>query len=141
MHTSLQPMANMRLLALWGVLAFAVAFLTSPTPWLFLGVGVALGGCAGIIQLRVLRATSAALLAAQTAMDVRRAFSSTRCGRLYLYVFWFSMAVLTFLAISLLRDRAMEGIVAGYSAFAFTRELLTLRGTFELRQLSMEQRR
>ncbi len=134
-------MANMRLLALWGVLAFAVAFLTSPTPWLFLGVGVALGGCAGIIQLRVLRATSAALLAAQTAMDVRRAFSSTRCGRLYLYVFWFSMAVLTFLAISLLRDRAMEGIVAGYSAFAFTRELLTLRGTFELRQLSMEQRR
>ena len=140
MHTSLQPMTTVRLLALWGVLALVVGFIASPTPWLFLGVGVALGGCAGIIQLRAIREASAALLAAQTAMDVRRAFNSTRCGRLYLYVFWCSMVVLTFLAISLLRDRAIEGIVAGYSAFAFTRELLTLRGTIELRGLSTEKR-
>ena len=46
MHTSLQPKTNMKLLALWGIVAGVVAFMASPTPWLFLGLGVALGFCA-----------------------------------------------------------------------------------------------
>jgi hypothetical protein len=80
------------------------------------------------------------LLTTQTAMDVRRVLSSSRFGRLYLYAFWVSMVVLFALAFYLLRSRAFVGLLAGYSAFAFTRELLTLRGTFELRRLSTEQR-
>lgn len=138
MHTTLQPKTNMRLLAIWGVVAVVVAFIASPIPWLFLGVGLALGVCAGIIQLRALRESSASLLTTQTAMDVRRVLSSSRSGRLYLYAFWFSMAVLFVLAFYLLRGRGFVGLLAGYSAFAFMRELLTLRGTFELRRLSTE---
>jgi uncharacterized membrane protein len=140
MHTSLQPKTNMKLLVVWGVFAVVVAFVASPTPWFFLGVGVALGFCAGIIQLRALRESSASLLTTQTAMEVRRALSSSRSGRLYLYAFWGSMAVLSVLAFYLLRGRAFVGLLAGYSAFAFTRELLALRGTFELHRLSTKQR-
>ena len=127
-------------MVIWSVVAIVVAFIASPTPWLFLAVGVALGVCAGIIQLRALRESSASLLTAQTAMDVRRVLSSSRFGRLYLYALWSSLAVLFALAFYLLRGRAFVGLLAGYSTFAFTRELLTLRGTFELHRLSIEQR-
>jgi hypothetical protein len=140
MHTTLQPKTNMRLLAVWGVVAVVVAFVAAPTPWLLLGVGLALGVCAGIIQLRAIRESSASLLTTQTAMEVRRVLSSSRSGRLYLYAFWFSMVVLFALAFCFLRGGAFVGLLAGYAAFAFMRELLTLRGTFELRRLSQEQR-
>ena len=140
MHITLQPKTNVRLLIIWSAVAVVVALIASPVPWLFGGVGIALGLCAGIIQLGALRESSASLLATQTAMDVRRVLSSSRCGRLYLYVFWFSMFVLFVLAFYLLRGRAVIGLLAGYSAFAFTRELLTLRGTFELCRLFDKQR-
>lgn len=127
-------------MVIWGIVAVVVAFVAAPTPWVFLVVGVLLGVFAGVIQLRSLRESSAALLATQTTMDVRRALSSSRAGRLYLFAFWGSMAVLFALALYLLRGRAFIGLVAGYSAFAFSRELLTLRAVFELHRLSMEQR-
>lgn len=140
MHTSLQPKTNMKLLAVWGVVAVVVAFVASPTPWLFLGVGGPLGFCAGIIQLRALRESFASWLTTRTTMEVRRVLSSSCSGRLYLYAFWDSMAVRLGLAFCLLRGRAFVGLLAGSSAFAFTWELLTLRGTFELHKLSMAQR-
>ncbi|MBW4622698.1 MAG: hypothetical protein KME17_25490 [Cyanosarcina radialis HA8281-LM2] len=140
MHTSLQPKTNIRLLVIWSVVALSVAVVASPTPWLFLGSGMVLGACAGIIQLRALRESSRALLAAQSTIEVRRALSSSRSGRYYIYTFWFSMAVLLALAFYVFRGRAFVGLLAGYSAFAFMRELLTLRGTFELHRLSTEQR-
>jgi len=73
-------------------------------------------------------------------MDVRRVLSASRSGRIYPYAFWISMALLFVLGFYLLRGRAFLGYLAGYSAFALTRELLTLRATFELRRLSTEQR-
>jgi hypothetical protein len=140
MHASLRPRTNMKLLVIWGVGAVAIAFVVSPPPWLFLGVGFALGACAGAVQLRSLRESSASLLSTRTAMDVRRVLSSSGTGRLYLYAFWGSMALMFGLAFYLLRERALAGLIAGYTAFAFARELLTLRGTFELRRLSMDER-
>jgi hypothetical protein len=139
MHTSLKPRTTITLLAIWGVVAVVVACVASPRPWLFFGIGVVLGVCAGVIQLRSIRESSAIFPTTQTAMDVRRVLGSSRAGRLYLYVFWGSMAVLVALAFCLLRGRAFIGLLAGYSAFAFTRELLTLRGTIELSRLSKEQ--
>ena len=140
MHTSLQPKTNAKLLVIWGVVALIVAVVATPTPWLFIGGGLVLGAWAGIIQLRALRESAAALVATQTAMEVRRVLSSSRSGRLYLYAFWFSMVLLFALAFYFLRGRAVVGLLAGYSAFAFMRELLTLRGTLALHRFSQEQR-
>jgi hypothetical protein len=92
MHTSLQPKTNMKLLALWGIVAVAVAFIASPTPWLFLVLGVALGFCAGLIQLRAVPESAASLLTKQTLMDVRRVMNTSRSGQIYLYAFWASQA-------------------------------------------------
>ncbi len=46
------------------------------------------------------------------------------------------MVLLFVIAFFLLHSRAIIGLIAGYSAFALIRELLTLRGTFELQLLS-----
>jgi hypothetical protein len=60
--------------------------LFAPTiPWLLLGVGALLGVLAGLIQLRALRESMSSLLAAKSAVGVRRALSGSRYGRMYLY--------------------------------------------------------
>lgn len=138
MHTSLRPQTNMKLLVFWIGGVLAVASVVSPTPWLFFCLGAVLGVCAGTIQLRALRESAAGLLSARTTREVRCAVTSSRSGRVYLYVFWASMVVLFVLASFLLRGRAVIGLIAGYSAFAFMRELLTLRGTIELQRPSKE---
>ena len=138
MHKSLSPETNARLLAIWAVVVLAVVFIASPIPWLFLGLGTVFGAIAGTIQLRALRETAASLLTTQTLMEVRRVFRSSRSGRLYLHVFWACMVVLFVLAFALLHGRAYVGLLAGQAALAFTRELLTQRGTVELQTLSIQ---
>jgi len=139
MHPSLKPKTNIRLIVVWALIAVSVAVISSPIPWLFLGLGVVLGTCADFIQLLALCESSRSLLVSETAMDVRRALSSSRWGRRYLYTLWFCVVLLFLLAFYFLRSRAVVGLFASYSAFAFMRELLTLRGTFELERLSTEQ--
>lgn len=136
MHTSLSPKTNIRLIILWAVVSVATFLFVSPTPWFFLALGGVLGAVAGFIQLRALREASAQLLQAVTMMDVRRVLRSSRWGRLYLWGFWLSMVLLFVLAFFLLHSRAIIGLIAGYTAFALIRELLNLRGTFELQHLS-----
>jgi hypothetical protein len=139
MHASLRPKTNIMLLVIWGAAGVSIAWGASPRPWLFFGLGIALGVCAGVIQLRSLRESAASLLTTRTAMDVRRVLTSSRNGRFYLFALWGSIAVLFALAYYLLRGRAFVGLLAGYAAFAFMRELVTLRGSYELHRLSMEQ--
>ena len=134
MHTSLQPKTNIMLLALWGAIIIAVITLAS-APWLFLGLGVLFGVCAGVVQSLAIRRASQIMLATNTMMEVRRALSSSGWGRFYLYLFWFSMVVISALTFSLLKERAIVGLLAGYSAFAFIREMITLRSSFYLQKL------
>jgi hypothetical protein len=139
MHATLKPATNIKLMVVWAVLAVLVTVIGSPTPWIFLLAGAVFGAVAGWMQLLAFREASGAMLAAQTAMEVRRALSSSRWGRRYLVTLWVGVLFLFVLAAYLLRGRAFIGLLAGYSAFAFTRELLTLRGTFELKRLSTGQ--
>jgi uncharacterized membrane protein (Fun14 family) len=127
---------NIRVIILWAVISVATFLFASPTPWFFFALGAVLGAVTGFIQLWAMRQASAQLMQAVTMMDVRRALRSSGWGTLYLWGFWLSMALLFVLAFFLLHSRAIIGLIAGYSAFALIRELLTLRGTFELQLLS-----
>jgi hypothetical protein len=138
MHTSLHPRTNIWLLVIWGVAAAAVTSFASPVPWPFLGFGSVIGVCLGILQLKALRASSSSFLKTRTAMEVRRAFGSSMWGRLYLWSFWVSSIALLGAAIFLLPEQAFVAFFGSYSAFAFARELLALRGIFELQKLSSE---
>jgi hypothetical protein len=138
MHTSLRPRTNIWLLGIWGLLATAVTVFASPVPWLFLAAGGILGVCLGILQLRALRASSAALVATHTAMEVRRALSASKWGRLYLWSFWAAGIALLGGAIFLVPEQAFPAFFGSYATLAFAREMLTLRGTLELQRLSTE---
>ena len=71
-------------------------------------------------------------------MDVRRALSASRWGRLYLWSFWVASIAFLGAAIYLLREQALLGFFGAYATFAFARELVTLRGTFELQRLQQK---
>jgi prepilin signal peptidase PulO-like enzyme (type II secretory pathway) len=141
MHTSLLPKTNIRLIVLWAAISITAALFTLPTTWLFLILGAILGAVTGFIQLLAMRQASEQLLQTVTMMDVRRALQTSRRGRFYLWGFWLSMVLLFVLAFYVLHSRAIIGLIAGYSAFALIRELLTLKGTFELQLLSRGERK
>jgi hypothetical protein len=85
----------------------------STIPWLLLGVGALLGVSAGLIQLRALRESMSSLLAAESAMGVRRALSGSRYGRMYLYGLWGSTISMLVLAFAVNQGGGLLGWVAG----------------------------
>ena len=137
MHASLKPATNFILLAVWCAVVIAIITLLSPVPWLFIALGLPVGAWAGTLQLHALRETPAVFLKTRTMMDVRDALRSSSSGRLYGRVFWILMLFLLILAIWLQPRRQVSlGILAGYCSFSFARDLLSLRGVFELQSRS-----
>ena len=137
-HTSLRPRTNIWLLAVWGVGGAVAGIFASQMSWLLLGAGAVVGVCLGILQLRALRASAASLVATRTAMEVRRALSSSKWGRLYLWSFWVAGIALLGGSILLAPEQAFLAFFGSYATLAFARELLTLRGTRELEKLLNE---
>jgi hypothetical protein len=93
------------------------------------------------MQRQAIHQSRDALVASQTAMDVRRALAGTRAGRAYLYALWGSFLLLLAVAHTLPGGGKHFGIFAGYFALAATRELITLRETFTLDALAAERAR
>jgi hypothetical protein len=137
-HASLSPTSNVILLAAWSAGTVAVSLVATAVPSVLLALGVALGAALGILQWRALRASRAALIASQSAMDVRRALAATGSGRAYLYALWASVLALLAAAYALPTGGAHFGAIAGYCALAAMRELITLRETFVLQALVIE---
>ena len=136
MHPTLTPKNNLRLLAIWAIACAATAvFFMRPTLWLFFTTGAMLGCLAGYLQLRALRKSGPQLIAAASAMDVRRALQTTSWGKTYLAVFWVGNVAIIVLALAMYHGGMIAGWIAGYCSFALVREIITLSGTYELRRL------
>jgi hypothetical protein len=73
-------------------------------------------------------------LGAQSMLEVRRAFKATKWGRRYLYCLWLSLLLIVGLGVWLGPNPVLN-VGAGYLAFMFVRELITLGRTFELHRL------
>jgi hypothetical protein len=137
-HASLSPKSNFILLAAWTVAAVAVSLFAPEIPSVPLALGAVLGVALGILQRRALRDSRVALIASQSAMDVRRALAATGSGRAYLYALWGSVLLVLAAAYALPTGGTHFGAVAGYCALAAMRELITLRETFVLQALAVE---
>jgi hypothetical protein len=122
----------MRLLAVWFVAVLITSYAARPTTWSLIVAGVLVGALAGALQLQSMRQATGASLASTSLMEVRRAMTSTRVGRSYVYAFWSGLVALLALSAYLLGNRFFLGWVASYCALAFTRELITMRGIVEL---------
>ena len=135
MHWTLRPRPNIWLAAGWVVIAAGIVAFVSPVPWIFVLAGFIAGACLGFLQLKALRASPESFAASRTAMEVRRALVSSRWGRLYVRFFWVASLALIGSAIALQPGNALIAFFAAYAPFAFARELMTLRGTYELQRL------
>ena len=136
MHASLTPKNNLRLLAIWAVACIIIGvYFTRPMLWVFFGTGALLGGGAGFLQLQALRKSGPQLIAAASAMDVRRALQATNWGKMYLVAFWVGNLAIIVLAFEVYHDGMVAGWIAGYCSLALVREIITLPGTYELQRL------
>jgi hypothetical protein len=133
MHASLTPKNNIRLIAIFAViLALLIAFGSVPLP-LYV-IGAVCGAAGGFLQFRAIRQSRAAFLDADGALAVRRALVSSAWGKIYLVLFWLSAALFVTVSIILLRERFVFGWLAAYCCFIVVRDVITLRGTYELQR-------
>jgi hypothetical protein len=135
MHSSLKPKTNIVLLVVWATLAVVTGAASTPTSMVILGVGAFLGCVVGLVQHRALKLAGPELVKANSLIEVRKALSFSLWGKSYLYLFWSSVVVLLALGLWKFEKEILFVFLAGYSALAFTRELVTLPAIFSLRSL------
>lgn len=129
-HATLRPGVNIALILVWGSLAFFMTIMSNPRPLAIVPLGAALGLILGFMQSKGLREAGDSICEARTAMEVRSHLKKASWGRKYIYGLWLSGLVVV--AISVSTSAAPLSLIAGYFAFMFVRELVTLRVTFQL---------
>jgi hypothetical protein len=134
-HASLKTKTNARLMVAWTVGLCVVIAVSMPVTWITLALGSASGLVGGVLQLNAMRVSAVQLTSATTLLEVRRGFSSSIYGRTYLWVFWISQIALLVVSVWAYGSRAVVAMVAGYLAFALSRELVSIRGTRQLERL------
>jgi len=137
-HASLSPKINAILLPVWIAGAVSVSLIAPAVPSVLLALGVVLGAALGMLQRRALRESRAALIASQSAMDVRQALAATGSGRAYLYALYGSVLLVFAAAYAIPLGGTHFGAIAAYFALTAVRELITLRETFVLQALAVK---
>ncbi len=124
MHKSLQPGENRKILLVWVVgLALVFAFVPTRTSLAALAIALPLGVIAGILQRIALAKHQPVFLAANTAMDVRRAMTASKQGTASLVLQW-----ATLLGLAVLCLRALDtvpSLMVGLLAFNLARDTTT----------------
>lgn len=135
MHKSLAPRSNIALAVVWGAIVVAgLVMPATPSRLLVIAAGVALGGIAGVLQLRAMKEKKELFLAAASALEVRGAMHASSSGRLAIHCVWAAGAVV--LAISLWQQEGLLlRVLAGYAAFAAARDTIALKGCFSLQRV------
>jgi hypothetical protein len=134
-HTSLKTKTNARLMVAWTIGLCVVIAVSTPVTWITLALGFAFGLVGGTLQMNAMRVSAVQLTSATTLLEVRRGFASSIFGRTYLWVFWISQLALRVVSAWAYGSRAIVAMVAGYLAFALSRELASIRGTRQLEGL------
>jgi hypothetical protein len=133
MHASLTPKNNILLIAFFAVILVLVVAFGSVPPSLYL-IGGVCGVAGGFLQRRAIRQSSAAFLAADGVLAVRRALASSASGKIYLVLFWLAAVIFVTVSIILLRERFVLGWLAAYCCFVVVRDLLALPATYDLQR-------
>lgn len=136
MHATLTPPANFRLIALWGTAFLACALAAGSAATLPIGAFGAFGLLAGALQTVALRTDRSRFLRAVTALDVRRALSSSFAGKTSIAMVWLKAAALLVLFASGSNYSTVPTVLGCYSAFGLARECAALPGVFALARAS-----
>lgn len=125
MHKTLDFQANRVLIVSESVALILALWATSGRIAVACAIGVTAGLTAGVFQARALRATPTAFATTVTAMDVRRAMTASRGGKLAISLGWATAAVLVLPAL-FFRPILLAGVpwLTGYLAFMLARDVV-----------------
>ena len=139
-HSSLSPRTNVLLIICWALVASVLLFAVPDSARIVLAAaGMIAGAIGGALQHRSFREAAPSFVAASSLMDIRRAMTATKPGRLYIKFLYLSKAVLIVLALTTcgpISINTVFGYLAAYFVHMFVRECVTLRDTFVLAKLS-----
>ena len=125
MHPTLKPhltLIGAIVFAVVGVVALAI---TRPVPLVPAFVGVLLGVATGLLQKRGIEAAPDALQRAETAMEVRRALTSTSPGKWAVAAQW--VGAFLVLGAAFWTGNLIGGATSGFALLMSVRDFLTWR--------------
>ena len=135
MHFTLTPRFNrLLLLGYCAVLVVVIALIRTrflPT----FGAAILLGASLGYIQSLAIRGAQGSLIASATAMDVRRALTSTVSGRRYIQLLWVSFVVISVLALTTSGRSFPACLLGGLAGLWLVRDVVTYRDMAMLSKL------
>src|SRR5215203_861987 len=121
-HWTLNPLVNAILALSWGCISLALITVSERHPWLPAIVGGLFGVFVGFLQRRSFAEAPAAFLAADSALAVRAAMTSTASGKRAILIQWVSLVAIVAAAVAQPAD-SIAGWFSGYSALMCLREL------------------
>ena len=135
-HFTLKPSTNIIMILLWGILAVCATFTSRPYSYPVVFVGLIFGVLAGLMQSLAFAESKGAFLNTRTMIDVRNKLKKTKWGKRYIPFLWIGNISLVAVALLIGKGNLLLEIMAGYLSLMFVRELITLKPTFELAELS-----
>jgi hypothetical protein len=135
-HSTLKPTTNIVIILLWGIIAGFAAYNSRPYSYIVVFVGLILGVFGGIMQSFALSESREAFLNTSSLLDVRRKLKNTKWGKRYIPFLWIGNLAMVAIVVLTGKGNLVIEIMAGYFSLMFVREIITLRATFKLAELS-----
>lgn len=132
MHKSLKVRSNVIILVVFFVIAVIGYSSVQPFSVLFVIISCLFGTLLGITQSMSMRENPQIFLETKSAIDVRRAITSTKVGKFYVVFLWGSL----FFIYAISQKMGIgDGFVAGAATIMFTRDMITLPALIELNKM------
>ncbi len=137
-HSTLKTSTNVVMIFLWGVLAGIFAYLSAPYSLLIITIGAILGAIGGTMQYYAFSESKEKFLDASSMLEVRKKLKETKWGKRYIPFLWIGNLVLVATVLIMHRGNMPLEIMAGAFSLMFIREIITLKPTIELAELSKQ---
>ncbi len=129
MHSSLKLQTNLIIITACALVTGAISLLSHPFPAIPLIAGAVFGLAAGFMQNQSIAIARNAFRSAETAIEVRRALTSTTSGKRAIQFQWILFPLLV---VSSVWIGNPWGAVAGFGIFMCIRDLITLKAVIGL---------
>jgi type IV secretory pathway VirB6-like protein len=137
-HSTLKTSTNTVMIFLWGALAGIFAYLSAPHSLLIITIGAILGAIGGTMQYYAFAESKEKFLDTSSMLEIRKKLKETKWGKRYIPFLWAGNLLLVIVVIVLHRGNMPLEIMAGYFSLMFIREIITLKPTIELGELSKQ---
>lgn len=127
------------MILLWGIFAGFAAVISQPYSYPVVFVGLVLGLFCGLMQSLAFAESKSDFLNASTMIDVRKKLRNTKWGKRYIPFLWISNIIIIAVVVIHGKGNLIFEIMTGYFSLMFVRELITLKPTFELAELSKKE--